>query len=58
MRKRAGPLAEIPPVRGKIIGKWDENSPCEFSRFHLGKRDEILHVKPGYILSHLMGYLA
>ena len=29
MRKRAGSLAEISPVRSEIIGRRDENSPCE-----------------------------
>ena len=29
MRKRAGSLAEVSPVRSEIIGRRDENSPCE-----------------------------
>ena len=77
MRKRAGPVAEISPVRSEIIGRRDENSPYEhaspvaemkcrvligcqftFGRFHLGQRDKISHMKPGLILSHLMGYCA
>ena len=77
MRKRAGSLAEISPVRSEIIGRRDENSPYEHAslvtemkcsvligrqfasgRFHLVKRDKISHMKPGHILSHLMGYLA
>ena len=29
MRKRAGSLAEISPVRSEIMGRRDENSPCE-----------------------------
>ena len=76
MRKRAGSLAEISPVRSEIIGRRDENSPYEHAspvtemkssvligrqfasgRFHLVKRDKISHMKPGHILSHLMGYL-
>ena len=27
-------------------------------RFHLVKRDKFSHMKPGHILSHLIGYLA
>ena len=77
MGKRAGSLAEILPVRSKIISRRDENSPYEYAspatemkcnvligrqfasgRFHLVKRDKISYMKPGHILSHLMGYLA
>ena len=77
MRKRAGSLPKISPVRSEIIRRRDENSPYEHaspvteikcsvligrqfasSRFHLVKRDKISHMKPGHILSHLMGYLA
>ena len=29
MRKRAGSLAEISPVKSEIIGRRDENSPYE-----------------------------